>query len=183
MRADPQVTHAYAQALFALARRRGAFDRLTPQSAQLRRALAENKRLRVFFAAPHVPVEAKRDLIEKLFRPNFDPLLADFLLLLLRKARISCLEDVLLRFEELVEQAQGLFAATVTSAVALSADEQDHLARSLESFTKKRLRITFRVNPALLGGIIFTTGDLHIDDSLRGHLKALRERLAAVRAY
>ena len=70
--------------------------------------------------------------------------------------------------------------AEVTSAVPLSAEEEEQLRRSLSAQYGDGLVFTFRVDPALLGGLLVRVGDRLIDTSIASRLNALRESLISV---
>jgi F-type H+-transporting ATPase subunit b len=63
-------------------------------------------------------------------------------------------------------------AAEVTSALPLSGDEQEAVRKS---FNAKD--VTFKVNPAILGGLVVRIGDKVLDGSVAGKLEGLRHSL------
>lgn len=183
MRLDPLVTNVYAEALFATAKKRGAAIPLTEQAQNIVEILDREARLQRFFDAPHLSTESKLDLAEKLFRPRLLPLLADFVLYLIRKGRIEYLRDILERLQELVQLDQGISPATLTTAKDLSPAEKLRLKTTLERFTGKQLKVVHKVDATILGGVIFSAQDTYIDNSIRGHLKRLREQLQRVAVH
>lgn len=70
--------------------------------------------------------------------------------------------------------------AEVTSAVALTADEQAQLRSSLAARYGEGLTFTFSVDPALMGGLRVRVGDRLIDTSVATRLQSMRESLSAV---
>ncbi|MEZ4861858.1 MAG: ATP synthase F1 subunit delta [Caldilineaceae bacterium] len=69
--------------------------------------------------------------------------------------------------------------ASVTSAVALSAEEQEQLRRSLLAQYGDDLVFDFAVDPSLMGGLRVRVGDRLIDTSVATRLQAMRETLSA----
>lgn len=63
--------------------------------------------------------------------------------------------------------------AEVTSALPLSVDEQAKVKKTLGVES-----VTFKVNPAILGGLIVRVGDEVVDDSVANRMSALRESMA-----
>ncbi len=180
---DPQVTQVYARALFQAARKTGVTAVLQEQIRGILGLTAQDPRVRIFFLGLHIPTQAKINVAEKIFRPVFQPLLTDFILYLIRKGRIDYFRDILERFQTLAEADQGIFPARVTTPRELSSDEKERLQSSLERFSGRRLKIAYEINPTLIGGVVFALEDTYIDDSLRGHLKKLREQLQATVVY
>jgi len=70
--------------------------------------------------------------------------------------------------------------AEVVSAVALSAEEQAELRRSLTARYGDGLTFAFSVDPSLMGGLRVRVGDRLIDTSVASRLQAMRETLSAV---
>jgi F-type H+-transporting ATPase subunit delta len=70
--------------------------------------------------------------------------------------------------------------AEVTSAVALSNEEQAQLRRSLAARYGNELTFAFHVDPSLMGGLRVRVGDRLIDTSVATRLQTMRETLSAV---
>ncbi len=183
MRLDPEVTNVYAEALFDLARKRGITEPLARQALQVAALVEEQPRLRLFLEAPHIVRQAKFDLIERVLRPHFLDTLADLAIYLVRKGRIEYLRDILRRLHYLYQVDQGIYPAALTTALPLDEAQKNRLLRTLEQFTGKRLLLSYKVDPTLLGGVVFSVQDTYIDDSLRGHLKRLRDQLHTVKVH
>jgi F-type H+-transporting ATPase subunit b len=68
-------------------------------------------------------------------------------------------------------------AAEVTSALPLTADEQTILKRDILTKIGSQATVTYRVEPAILGGLVIRVGDKVLDDSVAGKLEGLRQKL------
>lgn len=67
-------------------------------------------------------------------------------------------------------------SAEVTSALPLTAEEQEVIKRELLS-QSNGATVTFRVDPSILGGLVVRVGDRVVDASVAGKLQNLRETL------
>jgi F-type H+-transporting ATPase subunit b len=67
-------------------------------------------------------------------------------------------------------------SALVTSALPLSADEQEAVKRDVLSKSGAK-EVKFRVDPAILGGLVIRVGDKVLDNSVAGKLEGLRQSL------
>lgn len=74
----------------------------------------------------------------------------------------------------------GPIKAEVTSAVALSDEEQEQLRRTLAARHGDSLTFTFSVDPSLMGGLRVRVGDSLVDTSVATRLQSMRESLASV---
>ena len=86
-------------------------------------------------------------------------------------------EIVEARSRALVEQAAGPQRAFITTAVPLSDEERAKLEKRLMERFGSNLEFVYQVDPEILGGVIVQVGDKLIDDSIRGRLQALRQKL------
>jgi F-type H+-transporting ATPase subunit b len=67
-------------------------------------------------------------------------------------------------------------SAQVTSALPLSADEQETVKRDVLAKAGAK-EVTFRVDPSILGGLVIRVGDKVLDSSVAGKLESLRQNL------
>jgi ATP synthase F1 delta subunit len=68
--------------------------------------------------------------------------------------------------------------AVVTSALPLSAKEQETIEQDLRKQLGSGAAIEFQVNPLILGGLVIRLGDKVIDGSVAAKLSELGQRLA-----
>ena len=174
---DPIVTERYAQALFEVARRQGKLQVICDSIGQLHGLESLSNKLSVFLDSPQISTESKLGLFEKAMRGRVDDLLVDFMDLLLRKQRIDHMRPIFKRYSVLVQEDQGLHAGTVQTAVALDDSQKATLKDSLERYMGKRLVVKWMVDPEVVGGVRFKSGDLLLDDTVQAKLQRLRERL------
>ena len=101
------------------------------------------------------------------------------MVLLLESDRIALVPQIALAFGDLVDRREGIAKARITTAVPLKEPEQRELVNRLERESKRKLRATFAVDPALIGGAKVQIGDHPIDSSVRAKLVALGRQLAS----
>jgi len=107
------------------------------------------------------------------------PQVRNFLLGLAREGLLNDVGAITEAFAGFVSgpPAQAL-DAQVTSAVALSAAQQQKIAADL----KQRYgdaTVTFTVDPSLIGGLVIRVGDQVLDNSLRTRLSAVQRNMLA----
>lgn len=84
-----------------------------------------------------------------------------------KSGKVAVLEGATLSGEE----------AVVTSAVPLTEDEKKAVQNDLLAKLGKDAAVTFRVDPAILGGLVIRVGDKVIDNSVAGQLAELKSSL------
>lgn len=183
MQVDLTAAKHYGDALFDAARDAGESERILEEARALIDALDEVPRFADLLQAPHIDAMEKIEVAKRVLGDHFHPLLRNFVLLLLKRGRIVLFRHAIVEFRDRAEAAQGIRHGAVRTATELSDEEKQRIHQSLEAYTGQKLNIDWLLDPAVLGGVVFKSGDLLIDNSLRSRLKDLRERLMAVRVH
>lgn len=68
-------------------------------------------------------------------------------------------------------------AAEITSALPLTSQEQEAVKKDVLSKLGGTASVTFRVDPAILGGLVVRVGDRVVDGSVAGQLQGLRQAM------
>ncbi len=68
-------------------------------------------------------------------------------------------------------------SAEVISALPLTAEEQTQVKKNVLSKMGRQASVAFRVDPAILGGLVIRVGDKVLDGSVAGKLEGLRQSL------
>ena len=167
----------YAEALFEAAHERGELEEVLTDLQEFVGALHENEELRLFFYGGQIPERQKRRALDGL-TADMTTSTTNFLKVLSDNGREEILEDVLRRYEELVEEHLGRVEVEVTTAVELSEESERRLKERLGRLLEGReVILETRVDPNLLGGAVFRFGGRMMDGSIRGRLESLREEM------
>jgi F-type H+-transporting ATPase subunit delta len=167
----------YAEALFEAAQERDELEGVLEDLQEFKKALEESEELRLFFYGGQVPEREKRRAIDALTE-GMALSSRNFLKILSDNGREEILEEVLLRYEELVKEHLGRVEVEVTTAVELTDEELDRIKERLGRSLEGRDVILQRsVDPNILGGAVFRFGGRMVDSSVRGRLQGLREEM------
>ena len=172
---DPAAKR-YAQAAFELARDRDELELWEGELGALADALATPEAVD-FVASRQVAVEAKEAFLRRAAgEPS--PLVWNLVRLLASKGRLALVPQMVEQFQTLLDEHRGIAHAQVVTAVPMSEEEHEALARRLSELTGKRVLVETQEDPEILGGMIALIGDRLIDGSTRSKLLALKRRLA-----
>ena len=167
----------YAEALFGAAREREELEATRDNLHEFVEALAENEELRLFYHGGQIPEHQKRRAIDGLTE-GMTTSARNFLKVLVDNDRTEIVDEVLLRFEDLVKDYLGRVEVELTTAVELSDETlnrvKDRLGKVLDG---KDVVLETKVDPELIGGAVFNFGGQRLDGSVRGQLQSLRERM------
>jgi F-type H+-transporting ATPase subunit delta len=165
----------YAGALFDAAGERDELEGVLSDLGEFVDVLHESEELRSFFYGGQIPERQKRRAIDGLTE-GMKPSTANFLKVLADNGREEILEEVLVRYEQLVKEHLGRIEVEVTTAVELSQEQLDRLKERLgEMLEGREIILETNVDPELIGGVVFRFGGRMMDGSIRGRLESLRE--------
>ena len=170
------VARRYAQALIGATGGDGADVRRS--FADLIAAYRENDSLRQAIVNPRIAAADKERVFRRLL-PDAPPVLESFLRLVLARRRESEIEPIYEEYCRMSDEREGEAEAIVETSLPLSDEDLERLKAVLEKRFERRLRLTPRVDPALLGGVRVRVGDQLLDDTVRSRLTSIRRMLLA----
>ena len=98
--------------------------------------------------------------------------------LLLDSERMGSLPGISRELDAMIEAKAGRVTAEVTSAKPLDPTQLSQITAALEKLSGKKVTITKREDPELLGGVVAKVGDTVYDGSLRTQLRTIRDELS-----
>lgn len=170
-----EIADHYARVLLEVAVESGAdLPALADGLDAFAACCAESPELARALESPATPRSARASLAETVARriaPGTH--LPRFAAVLVSRDRADSLAETAAAFRAALDAREGVVSAEVTSAAALDDKEKAEIATVLgESLGGPggRTRLEFRVEPALLGGIVVRTGNRIYDASLESEL-------------
>jgi len=175
------VAERYASSLFELALEEGAVDSVTADLDRFQVMLDESEDLKRFVLSPVFSAEDQLKAIVALSeKAGISGFFANFLKVVARNRRLFALPGMIKAFRIIAANQRGEISAEVTSAHALSAEQENELKAALKGVTGKDVAIAVTVDPSILGGLIVKVGSRQIDTSLRTKLSTLKLALKEV---
>jgi F-type H+-transporting ATPase subunit delta len=172
-----EIASVYARSLFEVARDHGRLDEVREQLGQVADAIEGDQQLQVFFFSPYFSTQEKKEGLGKLLS-GADPILVNFLELLIEKHRVPALFRIRRTLDALWREENRLLPVSVTSAVALDEATVQQIGERIAQQTGRRVDLTSRVEPDILGGIVVRVGNSVLDASVRHRLDKLRRQVA-----
>jgi len=171
------IARPYARAVFAMAR---DAQRLPQWSDGLNLAatVAADARVTPLFGNPHVTPAQLVDFISGIGGSVFDADMTHFLSVLAANGRLGLLPEIAQLFAKMRAEQEHVLDVTLTSAVALSAEQSERFAAALRKRFAREVRLHTEVDSSLLGGAVLRADDLMIDGSVRGGLAQLATQVA-----
>ena len=179
------VARPYAQAAFEVAQENDALAELS-ESFAAAKALLSDGQVDAFLAAPSLTDQERLSFLQDLFGKvvGEGSVFAggsehgtNFFKLLLENGRVGVLPEIADHFEALKAKVENTVDAIITSAAALSTEQETAIASSLKEKLGRDVRVTTEIDENLIGGAVIRAGDVVIDGSLRARLEGLANSL------
>ncbi|MBI2857062.1 MAG: ATP synthase F1 subunit delta, partial [Chloroflexi bacterium] len=165
----------HAQAIFQIALEKKGVDRWRSELDAITANLSD-PRLRLLLESPKLSLKAKVEVVDRVL-PGVSPQARNLVYLLVSRHRLALLNDIAISYQQLADVHQGVGHAEVTTAVPLSDSQKAHIAERLGAGEGKKVVVTNKVDPAIIGGFVARIDDKLIDGSIRAKLAALKRRL------
>lgn len=168
----------YASALFSLARDDKQLAEVEASVATLRAALTESSDFMAMTKSQTISRGAAEKIAEALTGTlKLDSMTGNLLGVLAHNRRLGQLSNILSAFETLVAAHRGEVTAEVTSAFPLSDTQIDEIRKQLKDRAGHSVKITAKVDPSILGGLIVRMGSQMIDSSIKTRLNTLSQAM------
>jgi len=164
----------YACALYSAASKLKQLDQVEKDLTALQSTIKADKKLREYVVSPiinrNVMSTALKDTANKL---RFAPATGNLLGLLADNGRLKKLDTVINAFKTIMAAHRGEIVCEIVTAKPLDAGQTKQLEGALKSFLKgnETLKITSRVDPSIIGGLIVSIGDKYVDMSIANKVK------------
>jgi len=172
-----EIAQVYARSLFEAAKDQDKLDEVREQLGMFADAVAESHDLQVFFFSPYLSTQEKTDGLRRAIE-GADEAFLNFLDLLVENHRMPVIFRIRREFDELWEDENQLLPVQVTSAVPLDDAIVQEIGSTIGAQTGKRVELSSRVDPDILGGIVVRAGNAILDASIRNRLEQLRKQVA-----
>jgi F-type H+-transporting ATPase subunit delta len=168
----------YASALFELASEAGTVTAVESDLETLGQALTESADLRALTTNPQIGRGAQGAAMDGVAGVlGTSELTKRFLGVLAQNRRLAQLPKVVQAFRAIAAAQRGEVAAEVTSAHALTDAQIDQLKTRLTQREGRTVKLSTKVDPDLLGGLVVTIGSKRIDGSIRTRLNSLAQAM------
>ena len=170
----------YASALFDLASEAGTVTAVESDLDKLEAGLSESSELAMLTTSPKVSRDAaKKALWGVAAIMGLSELTQNFLGTLAQNRRLSKLPDIIRSFRSIAAAQRGEVSAEVASAHPLTDAQLDQLKTRLTQREGRTVKLTSKVDPDLLGGLVVTIESKRIDGSIRTRLNSLSQAMKA----
>ena len=172
-----QVGSVYGEALYDLAKAEDLSDRILKELEVLNQSFGEEPGFLRLLSAPNVSKEERCSVVDQSFRDKVHPYILNFLKLLTQKGYVRHFSDCCAAYRDHYNQDNGILPVTAVTAVPMSDQQAAKLMAKLSELTGKKVELTNRVDPDIMGGVRLDYDGKRLDDSIAHRLDAVRSLL------
>ena len=168
----------YSLALYELAEENKHVEEIEDQSFALIKLIDESKDFESMVRNPTNKKEDQINIINKISKNyNFNILLKNFLCFLLEKRRFFFLKNILQKFLDICSQKRGEVKARLVAAKKLNENEVNKIRDELSKDFTNKIKLDYKHDESLIGGLIIQVGSVMIDTSIKNKLKQLENKM------
>ena len=155
-----------------------ALETIEREIAEFSDLVTKNAALAKVLLNAAVPAPRKRAAVVELVKcAGIAGPVGKLLVLLAERDRLMLLPELVAGYRQRLLDYQNVVRAEVTTASALSADRVKQIENGLAQSTGRKVTLSTRVDPSLIGGAVTRIGSTVFDGSITGQLQRMKERL------
>ncbi len=163
----------YAKAVLSLASDQKSAEAVNNDMKLIANTIVESKDLSDTLQSPIISSSVKKAVLLEVFKKS-DKTTFSLIDTLVDNNRIDILEQVALKYNQLFDQSKGIEFATVTTAIALTADLEKKVLAKAKELTGKNVEVENIIDESILGGFILRIGDIQYNASIANQLNKLK---------
>ncbi len=172
------IATRYATALIETASQANAIESVEKDMSALATMVDASEDLRSLISSPLFRGEQQQAAISAIAeKAGFNKLTSNFLNVLAQNRRLDALAQIISAFKDALAARRGEVKADVTTAFALTAEQERALQDSLKKSLGFNVHLNLNVDRSLLGGMVLTVGSRMVDDSVKGKLARLKQAM------
>ena len=168
----------YSLALYELASESNSLKNIEENSIAFLNLFSKSNDLKNLIKDPTLDRHILINIINKITESfKLEDLFRNFLCFLITKRRFFFVEKILQSFNEICSEKRGELKAEIKSAKELSQDELKKITDELSNNFKSKIKLNYKLDQSLIGGLIVQVGSTMIDTSIKNKLQQIENRM------
>ncbi|GAB5592990.1 ATP synthase F0 subcomplex subunit OSCP atp5 [Umbelopsis nana] len=172
----------YATALYTAAARESQLEAVEKELKQVQAVVAKDKNIQTLLDNPTINRSTKKAGVQQLLKAGkYSKITSNFFEVLAENGRLAETQKVIAAYQELMSAHRNELSVVITSAKELDKATLNKVADALSKGTVaegKKLIVTNKVKPAILGGLTVEFGDKTIDLSVATKVAKLNKLIS-----
>ena len=168
----------YSLALYELAVEADVLSDVEDHSVSIINLIASSKDFKSLIKDPTNNKDDQLNALRKISEQyKLNELLTKFLSFLVAKRRFFYVDVILKSFVETCSTKRGELKAELTSAKDLTEDEVSSIKEELTENFSSKIRLNYKYDKSLIGGLIVQVGSTMVDTSIKNKLQQIENRM------
>ena len=173
-----ETSERYSRALFEVVKDSGELEKAEADIKVFKSLLKKSSELENFIQNPTQSIKIQKNAINLLTEKlNLSKNLKNFFLLLVEKRRIFFISKIIDSFLKLCLKKRGEIKASLISSKELSDSELENISKDLSSYTGSIIKLDYKIDKELIGGLKLQLGSFMIDTSISNRLKKFEQMM------
>ena len=171
----------YSLALYELAEESNLLSKIETNSVSILNLIKTSVDFNNLIKDPTVSRNELINAINKIFDYlEIENLLKNFTNFLIIKRRFFFIEQILNNFIEICSEKRGELKTEIRSAKNLSNDEINNIKDELSKHFTSKIKLDYKYDESLIGGLIVQVGSTMIDTSIKNKLQQIENKMMKV---
>ena len=172
------VKNSYSQALFELSTEENSIIEVENQVLSILELINKSSDFNDLIKDPTNKIEDQLKAIDAISSQfKFNQLLKKFLSFIVSKRRFFYIEKILKDFISICSGSRGEIQAELTAAKNLDENEINKIKDDLASNYGSNIKLNYKNDPSLIGGLIIKVGSTMIDTSIKNKLQQIEKKM------
>ena len=168
----------YSLALYELAKETNELDEIEKNCSSLIKLIFNSDEFKSLIKNPTIKKEELLSTVIKISEQyKLNVLLIKFLSFLIVKRRLFFVKKILKNFIETCSKKRGEMVAKLTAAKELNDNEVNKIKEELAKNFSSKIKLQYKFDPSLIGGLIIQVGSTMIDTSIKNKLQQLENKM------
>ena len=173
-----ETSERYSRALFEVANETNELDKIENDVRNFQSLFNSSSEIKNFIQNPTQSKNTQNNVINLLSEKlSFSKNLKNFFLLLIEKRRIFFVKKISESFLRLCSKKRGEIKASLISSKELSPTEIDEISKDLSKSMRSIIKLDYKVDKDLIGGLKLQLGSFMIDTSIKNKLKKYEQAM------
>ena len=173
--------NSYSLALYELAAESKSISEIEEQSSAFINLISKSNDFNLLIIDPTNKKEDQLNVIMKISEQyKLNNLLTKFLSFLTIKRRLFFVEKILKNFIKICSKKRGEIVAKLTAAKELNDNEVNKIKEELAKNFSSKIKLQYKFDPSLIGGLIIKVGSIMIDTSIKNKLQQIEKKMIEV---
>ncbi len=169
-----RIATRYSKSLIDLAQEKGVVNEVFADIKSIDKIFEGSRDLKQMFKSPIIPGDKKMNIVKSLFEGKINPMLYQFLTLMIKKGREAYFHEMVTSFIIQFNSMQNITPVKLTSAIKLDAGMVQNIIASLKKKEKLgEIQLHEVIDESLIGGFILEYGGKMVDASIIKSIKSL----------